>query len=93
LLIGWLVGMALGTYMAFLQSSPATPHFASSTYSLHLFGQVIPGYAAFYAVIVNIVVTVVLSLIFNLAHVSQGTDRTTAVDYQAADVVAVPAGA
>jgi SSS family solute:Na+ symporter len=54
---------------------------------------VIPGYAAFYAVIVNIVVTVVLSLIFNLAHVSQGTDRTTAVDYQAADVVAVPAGA
>jgi hypothetical protein len=44
----------------------ACAHFASSTYSLHLFGQVIPGYAAFFAVIVNIAVTVVFSLIFNL---------------------------
>ncbi|HEU5347228.1 MAG TPA: sodium:solute symporter [Ktedonobacterales bacterium] len=90
LLIGWFAGMAFGTYMAYLQSSPATPHFASSTYSLHLFGQVIPGYAAFYAIIVNIVVTTVFSLVFNLAHVGQGEDQTEAADYEAADAVAVP---
>ena len=90
LLIGWLVGMALGTYMAYLQASPTTAHFASSTYPLHLFGMVIPGYAAFYAFIVNIVVTVVLSLIFNAAHVARGEDKTVEADYQAADAKAVP---
>jgi SSS family solute:Na+ symporter len=93
LLIGWFVGMALGTYMAYLQGSPVTPHFASSTYSLHLFGQVIPGYAAFYAFIVNIVVTVVLSFIFNLVGLAKGADATAAADYEAANVVAVPAAA
>jgi len=85
--------MALGTYMAYLQNSPATPHFASSTYSLHLLGQVIPGYAAFYAFIANIVVTVVLSLIFNLVGLAKGADTTAAADYEAANVVAVPAAA
>ncbi|HEU4782895.1 MAG TPA: sodium:solute symporter [Ktedonobacterales bacterium] len=93
LLIGWFVGMALGTYMAYLQSSPITPHFASSTYSLHLFGQVIPGYAAFYAFIANIVVTVVLSFVFNLVGLAKGTDSTAVADYEAANVVAVPAAA
>src|SRR5690242_13301553 len=93
LLIGWFVGMALGTYMAYLQNSPATPHFASSTYSLHLLGQVIPGYAAFYAFIANIVVTIVLSLIFNLVGLAKGADATAAADYEAANVVAVPAAA
>ena len=84
--------MLLGTYMAYLQSSPTTPHFASSTYPLHLFGQVIPGYAAFYAFIVNIVVVVVLSFIFNLARVPQGADKTAQADYEAADATAVPVG-
>ncbi|HEX5548265.1 MAG TPA: sodium:solute symporter [Ktedonobacterales bacterium] len=93
LLIGWFVGMALGTYMAYLQSSPITPHFASSTYSLHLFGQVIPGYAAFYAFIANIVVTVVLSFIFNLVGLAKGVDSTATADYEASNVVAVPAAA
>ncbi|HEY1391124.1 MAG TPA: sodium:solute symporter [Ktedonobacterales bacterium] len=93
LLIGWFAGMALGTYMAYLQSSPVTPHFASSTYSLHLFGQVIPGYAAFYAFIVNIVVTLVLSFVFNLVGLAKGTDSTASADYEAANVVAVPAAA
>lgn len=93
LLIGWFVGMALGTYMAYLQSSPITPHFASSTYSLNLFGQVIPGYAAFYAFIANIVVTVVLSFIFNLVGLAKGTDSTATADYEGANAVAVPAAA
>ena len=74
--------MILGTYMAYIQSTPVNPHFASSTYSLHLFGQVIPGYAAFYAWIVNIVVAVVLTLIFNAIGLAKGTDKTVATDYQ-----------
>ena len=82
LLIGWAVGMVTGTYMAYIQSSATNPHFASSTYSLHLFGQAIPGYAAFYAWIINLIVAAVLSLIFNALGVAKGTDKTAATDYQ-----------
>ncbi|HEX8728603.1 MAG TPA: sodium:solute symporter, partial [Ktedonobacterales bacterium] len=81
LLIGWAVGMILGTYMSYLQSNAVNPHFASSTYSLHLFGQVIPGYAAFYAVIVNIAIAVVLSAIFNFIPSTKGKDETQVADY------------
>ena len=82
LLIGWAVGMVMGTYMAYIQSSATNPHFASSTYSFHLFGQVIPGYAAFYAWILNIVIAVVLTVVFNALGVAKGTDKTAATDYQ-----------
>ncbi|MFI5273703.1 MAG: monocarboxylate uptake permease MctP [Ktedonobacterales bacterium] len=88
LIIGWAVGMVLGTYMAYLQSSaPGTPpvhflqHFASSSYPLHIFGQVITGYAAFYAFIVNIVIAVVLTAVFNLMPSTRGRDETTVADY------------
>lgn len=91
LLIGWAVGMLLGTYMAYIQSSPpgVTPvvqHFNSSTYTLHLGGLTIPGYAAFYAVIVNIAVAVVLTIVFNLIPNSKGQDETRAADYVEAPV-------
>lgn len=89
LLIGWLVGMAAGTYMAYLQSSPKTAHFASSAYPLHLGDQVITGYAGLYAVIVNIVVAVVLTVVFNFIAGTRGKDETTASDY-IDNVVAVP---
>jgi len=82
LLIGWAVGLVTGTYMAYIQSSATNPHFASSTYSLHLFGQVIPGYAAFYAWILNIVIAVVLTVVFNALGVAKGTDKTAAADYR-----------
>jgi len=81
LLLGWLAGMVTGTYMSYIQSSPTTPHFASATYSLHIFGQVIPGYAALYAFIVNVVVAVVFSLIFNTIKSTRGEDATQKADY------------
>jgi solute:Na+ symporter, SSS family len=81
LLIGWLVGMVLGTYMAYIQSTPVNPHFASSTYTLHLGSMTIPGYAAFYAVIVNIVLTIVLTFVFNAVGVAKGQDQTASADY------------
>jgi solute:Na+ symporter, SSS family len=83
LLAGWAVGMLLGTYMAYIQTSPTNPHFASSTYILHLpfDGGAFAGYAALYAFIANLVVAAVLSLLFNAMKVSNGKDTTTATDY------------
>ena len=81
LLIGWLVGMVLGTYMAYIQSTKVNAHFASSTYTLHLGSLTIPGYAAFYSFLVNIAVAVVLTIVFNAIGVAKGADHTTSADY------------
>jgi SSS family solute:Na+ symporter len=60
LLVGWAVGTAIGTYMA------ATQGFTSSIYPLELFGIVVPGYAALYSVIVNLLLAAALSPLFEL---------------------------
>lgn len=75
LLIGWAVGMAWGTYMAY------TLKFASSIYPLHIFGRVELGYAAVWSVIANLILVVVLSAIFNAAKLPSGVDKTSASDY------------
>ncbi|WAH37193.1 monocarboxylate uptake permease MctP [Alicyclobacillus dauci] len=74
-LIGWIVGIVYGIYMW------GTTGYKSTTYVLHLFGQAMPAYAGIWALIANIIVTVVLSLVFNAVKVGQGEDKTTAADY------------
>ena len=39
----------------------ATQHFISSTYPLTLFGVTVPGYAALYSVVINVVVAALLT--------------------------------
>lgn len=58
LLAGWAVGTAIGTYMA------ATQGFATSVYPLAIFGVTLPGYAALYSVVVNLLVVFALSPVF-----------------------------
>ncbi len=71
LLLGWAVGMILGTAMT------ASVGFKSSFYSL---GGV-AGYAGIWALIANIIVVVVLTLVFNAAKVHNGQDATAPHDY------------
>jgi SSS family solute:Na+ symporter len=75
LLIGWACGMAVGTWMAWTLS------FQGAVYALHVFGVTIPGYAALYALIVNLVVGAVLSVPFNLLASDRHKDATLAGDY------------
>jgi SSS family solute:Na+ symporter len=60
LLLGWVVGTAIGTYMA------ATQGFAASVYPLEILGVTIPGYAALYSVAINLLLAVLLSPLFDL---------------------------
>jgi SSS family solute:Na+ symporter len=76
LLIGWAVGMIAGTAMAVSQNF-------ASVYPLPIGGTTVPGYAAFYALIVNFVVTVVLTWVFNAASAPAGADETAVADYTA----------
>jgi SSS family solute:Na+ symporter len=75
LLWGWIAGIVSGTWMASMLQ------FKSSIYPLALDGLTIPGYAAFYALILNIAVSVVLTWVFNAMRVSRGGDATEAHHY------------
>jgi solute:Na+ symporter, SSS family len=75
LLVGWAVGTGLGTWMAW------TLGFKGAIYPLHLFGTTVPCYIAFSSLIVNIVVSVVLSVIFHAIASDRHKDMTVAEDY------------
>jgi len=75
LVVGWAVGTALGTYMFVAVNSP--------NYPLVIAGYTFPGYTAFYTVIVNLVIAVVLTPVFNALRVQAApADATVAADYR-----------
>jgi solute:Na+ symporter, SSS family len=75
LLVGWAAGIASGTAM-FIAANFAP------TYALAAGGFSFPGYAALYAVIVNLVLTVVLTPLFD-SFSAGSADETDAAEYQA----------
>jgi SSS family solute:Na+ symporter len=76
LLIGWAIGMISGTAMAVSQNF-------ASVYPLRVGDSTIPGYAALYAFILNLVVSIVLTWVFNAASAPAGGDETAELDYTA----------
>jgi solute:Na+ symporter, SSS family len=76
LLIGWAVGMIAGTAMFIAVNSP--------NYPLAIAGFIFPGYAALYSVVLNLVLAVVLTPVFNaLRSGAAPIDATVAADYRA----------
>src|SRR5499427_5359855 len=77
LLLGWATGIIVGTVMA--AAVNLTP-----TFPLQVSGYTFPGYTALYTVLLNIVVAIVLTPIFNaLAAERARFDETVASDYHA----------
>lgn len=81
LLLGWLAGIVSGTWMA------ATLGFKSSAYPLELFGHTITGYAAFYALILNFAVTIIVTLLARALKLPQSADATSESDYDDSDEI------
>jgi solute:Na+ symporter, SSS family len=75
LLLGWAVGTAAGTWM--FVAANLTPNFP-----LAIGGFTFPGYTALYTVILNLIVTIVLTPVFNALGGRQH-DATVAADYHA----------
>jgi SSS family solute:Na+ symporter len=75
LLAGWAAGMGYGTWMAEQMS------FKSSIYPLHLFGNTYAMYAAMPALLANLLVSILLTLLLRAAKIGEGTDATLAEDY------------
>jgi solute:Na+ symporter, SSS family len=88
LLAGWLGGMIFGTIAAYKTSSPTTSHWASST-DIE-FGHTV--YIGLAALILNLAIAVILTLIFKAARVPQGADETLPHQYTA-DPAEAPAPA
>jgi solute:Na+ symporter, SSS family len=77
LLVGWAVGTFAGTAMAVATK-------LSTTFPLVIGGYTFPGYTAVYTVILNLMVVVVLTPIFDaIGAKSAATDETVAADYLA----------
>ena len=83
LLCGWAVGMGLGTWMAASQSFV-------SAFPLNVGPVHITMYAAFFAIIANLLVTIGLTPVFARLDRRECHDETTAADYE--DVVEDEAG-
>ena len=75
LLAGWLVGIIAGTWAA------AVLEFKSSTFPLHIGGMTIPGYAAVYALVLNIVVAAAVTVVCRMGSRQRPADGTVAADY------------
>ena len=75
LLAGWAVGMTVGTWMAWTLS------FKAPVYALHFGGTVVPGYAALWALIANLVVAVVGTGVAKALGAAPGRDATAPGDY------------
>ena len=79
LLLGWAVAMVYGTVVAYHQASVTTKHFGSS---LAMFpGTHTKVYIAVTALLLNIIVSVVATILLRLVRAPAGVDDTEPADY------------
>ncbi|MEV4114373.1 monocarboxylate uptake permease MctP [Nonomuraea sp. NPDC049695] len=85
LIAGWAAGLVAGLWMLYLIPNPATgkAHFGGSAFGLANLGfdTKMTIYAGFLAVIVNLVVAALGTLLFRAAKVADGEDATARGDY------------
>jgi SSS family solute:Na+ symporter len=75
LLAGWIAGIGAGTWMVWQLG------LKSSIYPLHMFGITIPCYAALSALILNIAVGFIVSVVLNAVSRTPRYDETVPADY------------
>ncbi|MDX6390830.1 MAG: solute:Na+ symporter, family [Streptosporangiaceae bacterium] len=83
LVIGWAAAMVFGTIAAYRVPTPGTPgsHFGGSTDTVPLIGHTV--YIAITAFVINLVVSVVLTLLFRAIRLPAGSDETKPEHYLA----------
>ncbi|MFF2571913.1 monocarboxylate uptake permease MctP [Streptomyces sp. NPDC058084] len=81
LLAGWAVGMVYGTAAAYGVASPTQKHFGGSSAEIPGIGEI--GYIGLTAFVLNVLVTVVLTLVLRAVGTPDGVDETSPEDYTA----------
>ncbi len=75
LLLGWAGGLLWGIWAASLSG------FTKSAYALHLGGYVIPAYIGLYALVINLAIGIVATLVVRAAGAAHDRDVTVSADY------------
>jgi SSS family solute:Na+ symporter len=88
LIIGWAAGMAYGTVQAYRTPGGGQAHFGGS--AAPVFGHVT--YIAIAALVVNVAVAAVLTVVFRRIGLQDGYDSTRPADYRADPVIAPAPG-
>jgi len=83
MIIGWVGGMVAGTWLA-----AANSYAAVAPVNLLFLGNKVPLMPAFVALVVNLVLCVVLTFVFQAVKTPQGKDTTTPADFAEAEVMA-----
>ena len=83
LVVGWAAAMAYGTIVAYNTPAPGTAgtHFGASTANVPGLNHTV--YIAVTALIINLVVAAVLTVLFRLARLPDGSDETVRAHYLA----------
>ena len=83
LVTGWAVAMIYGTLTAYRTPAAGVPgsHFGASTANVPVFNHTV--YIALTALVINLVVTTVLTIVFRQAKLPAGTDETLRAHYHA----------
>lgn len=81
LFVGWVVGMAYGTWLAYGVSSPVKAHFGGPLVDFPGTGTKV--YIALVALLANLAAVVVLTFVFRALRLAEGVDQTRAQDYHA----------
>ena len=83
LVLGWAAAMAYGTIVAYNTPAPgaAGSHFGTSTANLPGLNHTV--YIAVTALVINLVVSIVLTVVFRLARLPDGSDETVRDNYLA----------
>jgi SSS family solute:Na+ symporter len=85
LLAGWAVGMLYGTLAAYHQKSAVTKHFGGSLATFPYTHTKV--YIAFSALVLNLLVTLVLTLVLRAVKAPSGVDQTVEDDYYSESAV------
>jgi SSS family solute:Na+ symporter len=83
LLVGWAAGLITATYWAATSSLLVAPARFTSTYPFHIGGHVYVVYVALAGLLVNLVLSVVLTLILKALGLREADDHTQPGDYVA----------
>jgi solute:Na+ symporter, SSS family len=83
LVTGWAVAMVYGTVVAYNTPAPGVPgsHFGASTANVPVFNHTV--YIALTALVINLVVAAVLTVVFRLAKLPAGADETAPAHFVA----------
>ncbi|MED7954457.1 monocarboxylate uptake permease MctP [Streptomyces sp. BE303] len=81
LLAGWAAGMVYGTWKAYSIASPATKHFGGNSAEIPGIGEI--GYIGLTAFVLNLLVSVALTLALRAAKAPESPDETRPADYGA----------